>query len=50
VPYVPGAAIGGASFARLSATISCKNVQWRATVDEDGQYSFAIALCCTRRS
>ena len=26
------------------ATIACKIVQWRATVDEDGHYSFAAAL------
>jgi hypothetical protein len=25
-------------------TISCKIVRWRATVDEDGHYSFAVAL------
>jgi hypothetical protein len=25
-------------------TISCKIVKWRATADEDGQYSFAVAL------
>jgi hypothetical protein len=28
----------------VPATISCKIVQWRATVDEDGQYCFAVAL------
>jgi hypothetical protein len=30
--------------ARRLATMSCEIVDWRATVDEDGHYSFAIAL------
>jgi hypothetical protein len=29
---------------RHPPTISCKIVRWRATVDEDGQYCFAVAL------
>jgi hypothetical protein len=29
---------------RLSETASHNIVQWRATVDEDGHYSFAVAL------
>jgi hypothetical protein len=33
-----------ASFARPPAIISRKIVQWRTTADEDGHYSFAIAL------
>jgi len=31
-------------FAYPPASMSRKIVQWRATVDEDGHYSFAIAL------
>jgi hypothetical protein len=27
-----------------AVTAACSGVQWRATVDEDGQYSFAVAL------
>jgi hypothetical protein len=26
------------------AAIACSGVEWRATVDEDGQYRFAVAL------
>src|ERR1700687_4713152 len=29
---------------RLRRTVSCKIVEWRATVDEDGHYSFAVPL------
>jgi len=34
-----------AALVRQSATMSRK-MHWRATVDEDGHYSFAIPLCC----
>ena len=33
-----------AAGARQSATISRKIVEWCATADEDGHYSFAVAL------
>ena len=34
----------GAAPRRLYRTVSRKIVQWRAMVDEDGQYVFAVAL------
>jgi len=33
-----------AAFARLPTIVSCKIAQWRSAADEDGHYSFAVAL------
>ena len=34
----------GAEDSRKKVAAVCSGVKWRATVDEDGQYSFAVAL------
>jgi len=40
-----GASLAALGALRVSAVaLSYKIVEWRATVDEDGHYSFAVAL------
>jgi len=43
-PVARGKANGSAEPSTLCRGIACSGVEWRATVDEDGQYCFAVAL------
>jgi hypothetical protein len=38
------AGVGERGAAQFSSVAACPGVQWRATVDEDGQYCFAVTL------